>query len=85
MDYTNRTYAFANTSDIGSVDFTQVMETSAETVRKSVDESQFIIKWYTANEPTFIADETVTLAWSGSHTDCLVELSSEFWTPTGSI
>jgi len=85
MDYTNRTYAFANTSDIGSVDFTQVMETSSETVRKSVDESQFIIKWYTANEPTFIADETVTLAWSGSHANCLIELNSEFWSPTGSI
>ena len=85
MDYTNRTYAFANTSDTGSVDFTQVMETSSETVRKSVDESQFIIKWYTDHTPTFITDESVSLTWSGSHADCLIELSSEFWTPTGSI
>ena len=45
MDYSNRTYSFINTSDIGSVDFSQVMETSAETVRKSIDESQFILKW----------------------------------------
>ena len=38
MDYSNRTYAFVNTSDIGSVDFSQVMETSANTVRKSIDD-----------------------------------------------
>lgn len=43
MDYSNRTYAFANTTDIGNVDFSQVMETSAATVRKSIDESLFII------------------------------------------
>ena len=85
MDYSNRTYAFANTSTIGSVDFSQVMETSADTVRKSVDESQFILKWYTANEPTFITDESVTLTWSGSHADCLTQLSSAFWESTGSI
>jgi len=84
MDYSNRTYAFANTSDIGSVDFVQVMETSANTVRKSVDESQFILKWYTANEPSFITNGSVTLAWSGTHAECLNRLTSSFWTTTGS-
>ena len=85
MDYSNRTYAFANTSTIGSVDFTQVMETSTDTVRKSIDESQFIIKWYTASEPTFITDSSVTLTWSGTHTECLNRLTSSFWTNTGSL
>ena len=84
MDYSNRTYAFVNTSTIGNVDFSQVMETSANTVRKSLDESQFILKWYTANEPTFITDNSVTLTWSGSHADCLNQLTSSFWT-TGSL
>ena len=85
MDYSNRTYAFANTSTIGNVDFTQVMETSANTVRKSIDESQFILKWYTTNTPTFIADNSVTLAWSGSHANCLTQLTSSFWIDTGSM
>lgn len=85
MDYTDRTYAFANTSDIGSVDFTQVMETSADTVRKSIDESQFILKWYTANEPSFITNGSVTLAWSGTHAECLNRLTSSFWASTGSM
>jgi len=86
MNYSNRTYAFVNTSDIGSVDFSQVMETSATTVRKSIDESQFILKWYTAEWPSFIAPSgSVTPAWQGSHANCLTQLTSSFWTDTGSM
>lgn len=86
MNYSNRTYAFVNTSDIGSVDFSQVMETSADTVRKSIDESQFILKWYTAEWPSFIAPSgSVSAVWQGSHTDCLTQLTSSFWTDTGSM
>ena len=46
MSYSNRTYATALTSTIGNVDFSQVHETSAATVRKSVDESQFVLNLY---------------------------------------
>ena len=85
MDYSNRTYAFANWSDIGYVDFSQVMETSAATVRKSLDNSLFILKWYTDNTPTFITDGSVTLSWSGSHSQCLQHLLGPNWTDTGSM
>ena len=81
MNYSNRTYAFVETSDIGSVDFSQVMETSAATVRKSIDETQFILKWCTADWPTFIAPSgSVTPVWEGSHAECLNQLTSSFWT-----
>ena len=80
MDYSNRTYATANTSTLGSVDFSQVMETSADTVRKSVNESQFVLKWKTVDTPTFITDESVTLTWSGSHAACLNLMTGSFWT-----
>ena len=85
MDYSNRTYAFANWSDIGYVDFSQVMETSATTVRKSLDNQLFILKWYTADTPTFITDGSVTLSWSGSHSQCLQHLLGPNWTDTGSM
>lgn len=85
MDYSNRTYAFANWSDIGYVDFSQVMETSATTVRKSLDNSLFILKWHTADTPTFITDGSVTLSWSGSHAQCLQHLLGPNWTNTGSM
>ena len=86
MDYSNRTYAFVNTSDIGSVDFSQVMETSANTVRKSIDESQFILNWYTAQWPSFIAPSgSVSTVWQCTHGECLNRLTSSFWTDTGSM
>lgn len=85
MDYSDRTYAFAKWANIGSVDFTQVMETSAGTVRKSLDNDLFILKWYTANEPTFITDDSVELTWSGSHSQCLQQLLGPNWSDTGSM
>ena len=86
MDYTNRTYAFVYTTDIDEVDFSQVMETSAETVRKSIDESQFLLKWETTYWPTFIEPSgSVSLIWSGNHQQCLNQLTSSFWMDTGSI
>jgi hypothetical protein len=81
MNYSNRTYATALLSDIDKVDFSQVMETSPNTIRKSVDQTQFVLKWYTENEPTFITDKSVTLTWSGSHSDCLQLMSTIEWTP----
>lgn len=86
MDYSDRTYAFANWADIGSVDFSQVMETSATTVRKSLDNQLFILKWKTAQWPDFIAPSgSMTLNWSGSHAQCLQMLLGPNWTDTGSM
>ena len=34
-----------NVSELELIDFTQVCETSAETVRKSVDETKTFVKW----------------------------------------
>lgn len=86
MDYSNRTYSFIYTADIEEVDFSQVMETSAATVRKSIDGTQFILKWYTADLPTFIAPSgSITPVWEGTHEECLTQLQSPFWTDTGSM
>ncbi len=79
-DYSDRTYAFANVTDIDKVDFSQVMETSVDTVRLSIDESQFTLKWFTANEPTFITDGSVSLTWRGTHAECLTRLAGNDWT-----
>ena len=34
-----------NVSELPNIDFTQVLETSEETVRKSVDETKTFVKW----------------------------------------
>jgi hypothetical protein len=43
--YGNRNYIIFNVSEVDKVDFTQVLETSAETLRKSVDGTKTFIKW----------------------------------------
>jgi len=41
----NLTYITLDISQLGNIDFSQIHETSQDTVRKSVDGSQFIGKW----------------------------------------
>ena len=41
----NRQFMIFNVSELDKIDFTQVLETSAETVRKSVDETKTFVKW----------------------------------------
>jgi hypothetical protein len=57
--YENRKYLIFPTSQLFKVDFNQVEETSAETIRKSVDGLKTFIKW-DENNPTFISELTNT-------------------------
>ena len=80
MDYSDRTYSTVLTSGIGSVDFSQVMETSADTVRKSVDDTEFVLKWKTKSWPSFISPSgSMVPTWSGSHAACLTLMATEAW------
>lgn len=45
MDYSNRRYLVIPTSIVGQINFNEVLETSAETLRKSVDESLTFVKY----------------------------------------
>ena len=51
-------YAILNTSDINSVDFSKVKQTDANSVRKTLDGSKFIVK-FEGDTPDFL--EGVTL------------------------
>ena len=45
QDYQNRQFMIFNVSELPLIDFSQVLETSAETVRKSVDGTKTFVKW----------------------------------------
>ena len=45
MSYENREYLIFNASDVGTVNFNEVLETSAETLRYSTDTTRTFIKW----------------------------------------
>jgi hypothetical protein len=71
------TYAVINIADLPLIDFAQVGETSANTIRKSLDETQFVIKWNTT--PSFITDGTVTPIETLTHSEVLVLGRSAAW------
>ena len=71
------TYAIINIADLGNIDFSQVGETDENTIRKSLDETQFVIKWNT--EPTFIADGTVAPLQTLTHEQALTLMASAEW------
>ena len=45
QEYENREFIIFNVSELNQIDFTQVLETSLDTVRKSVDQTKTFVKW----------------------------------------
>jgi len=44
-EYDNRKFMIFNVSELQDINFTEVLETSIDTVRKSVDEQKTFVKW----------------------------------------
>ena len=71
------TYAIINIADLSNIDFAQVGETDETTIRKSLDATQFVLKWNT--EPSFITDGLVTPIQTLTHAEALTLMSSAEW------
>jgi len=71
------TYATINIADLPLIDFAQIGETDENTIRKSLDESEFVIKWNA--EPRFITDGSVTPLEVMTHEQALVLMASAEW------
>jgi hypothetical protein len=76
--YEDRQYMIFNVSELDAIHFDHVLETSAETVRKSVDETKTFVKWE-GEMPECVAN-LVTKEGPYSHTEILEILSGEAWT-----
>ncbi len=77
--HNTKTYATINLTDIGLIDFAQVGQTSASTVRKSLDDTQFVIKWQEGYVPTFITDLTVIPLGTYDHHAILELMATPEW------
>jgi len=86
QEYDNREFMIFNVSELPQIDFTQVLETSADTVRKSVDEQKTFVKWDGATIPSSVASLT-TKEGPYTYDEILVILSTPEWTSpiTGSV
>ena len=71
------TYAIINTSDLSSIDFSQIGETSADTLRYNLAQTEFVIKWNTT--PTFITDGSVVPVSELTHAEALALMATAEW------
>jgi len=79
--HNNRTYAVINLTDISLIDFSQVGQTSAGTVRRNIAETQFVIKWENGHTPTFILDSSVVPVQEYDHHTILELMATPEWAP----
>ena len=74
----NRTYVIFNVSELATIDFSQVLETSVDTVRKSIDETLTFVK-YEGEMPSSVVDLT-TKQGPYTHSEILTILAGPDWT-----
>ena len=78
QDYDSRKFMIFNVSELDQIDFTQVLETSADTVRKSVDETKTFVKWDNTI-PDCVANLT-TKEGPYTYDEIIVILATPEWT-----
>jgi len=77
--YGQRNFMIIDVADLGLVDFTQVLETSPDTVRKSVDGTRTFLKWEGEGVPSSV-DAVPSKQGPVSYEDMLAILATEEWT-----
>ena len=76
--YENREYIIFNVSELPLVNFDEVLETSIDTVRKSVDQTKTFVKW-NGTSPSFVNNMS-TKEGPYTHTEILEILNTPEWT-----
>ena len=78
QEYDNREFMIFNVSELDQIVFTEVLETSADTVRKSVDKTKTFVKW-DGTTPECVANLT-TKEGPYTYEEILVILATPEWT-----
>jgi len=71
----SKKYVMITKYDVPSIDFSEVMETSADTLRYSLDGSQTFVK-FEGSTPSFLEGKT-----QYTHSQILTILATDEWTP----
>ncbi len=77
--YNDKTYAIAPIAELNNIDYSQVGETSADTVRKNVADTEFVLKWE-GDMPSSVSAITPTVT-TYTHEEILAVMATEEWTP----
>ena len=77
--YESRQFMIFNVSELSNIDFTQVCETSSETVRRSIDGTKTFVKWDGEMTPSFI-ESLLTKEGPYTYSEMLNILAGPEWT-----
>jgi len=75
----NRRWVIFDTSETGSIDYSQVMQTSSETLRLNISGSKTFVK-YEGTQPSSVASFT-TKSDEYTHSEILNVLTGSEWQP----
>jgi hypothetical protein len=78
MHFDNRHYVVFDLTEVDTIDFSEVMETSAETLRENLAETQSFVK-YEGDMPASVTALT-TKSQEYTHEEILALLAGEEWT-----
>jgi hypothetical protein len=79
MSYQDREFMIFNISELNQIDFNQVLETSIDTIRKSIDQTKTFVKWEGSIIPNSVLNLT-TKEGPYSYTEMLSIVSTPEWT-----
>lgn len=78
--YENRSYVIFDVSELDKINFDEVLETSAETVRKSVDGTKTFVKWEDGSSAPPSVQSLTTKGPYLTHEEILAILATPEWT-----
>jgi len=78
MHFENRHYVIFDLTEVDAIDFSEVMETSTDTLRKNLANTQSFVKYEGDQPPSVVALTTKSQEYS--HAEILALLAGTDWT-----
>jgi len=78
MHFEDRHYVIFDLSEVDTIDFSEVMETSADTLRKNLANTQSFVKYEGDQPPSIVA--LTTRSQEYSHEEIITLLGGSDWT-----
>jgi len=78
MHFENRHYVVFDFSEVDTIDFSEIMETSADTLRKNLANTQSFVKYEGDQPPSIVA--LTTRSQEYSHEEIITLLAGPEWT-----
>ena len=72
-------YGIIDIEAANAVDYSQVGETSINTIRMNLALTEFVLKWEHEHEPTFITDGTIVPLQVLTHEEALALMQTPEW------